>query len=150
MNIRQTQCSFYTEFFFFEIHSYLYRLKLWYSNIVSDYRLFYLAHYQDQMRSDLMIKNPYQREVRKSFLLMIRCGQCKEDFALYQKVGRGNVLRMYVPRIIECVIDLTSLPGRLYCPNCGQHIADLIELKESGKIAYRMERSSFNTQEIHQ
>lgn len=97
-----------------------------------------------------MIKNPYQRKVRGNFLLMIRCGQCKDDFALYQKVGRGNVLRMYVPRIMECAVDLTSLPGRLHCPNCGQHLADRVELKDQGKIAYRMERSSFNTQEIHQ
>lgn len=97
-----------------------------------------------------MIKNPYYRDVRGSFLLMVRCGQCKEDFAVYQKLGRGNVLRMYVPRIMECAVDLKSLPGRLYCPNCGQHLADRIELKDQGKIAYRMERSSFNSQEIHQ
>ena len=97
-----------------------------------------------------MIRNPYQREVRRSFLLKVRCGQCKADFALYQKVGRGNVLRMYVPRIIECAVDLSSLPGRLNCPDCGQHIADRIELKDRGKIAYRMNRSSFNTQEVHQ
>lgn len=97
-----------------------------------------------------MLKNPYQKDIRRSFLLMIRCGQCKEDFAKYQKVGRGNVLRMYVPRIIECAVDLTSLPNQLNCPNCGQHIADKIELKEQAKIAYRMNRSSYNTQEIHQ
>ncbi len=96
-----------------------------------------------------MIENPYQKEIRKSFLLDVSCGQCKEDFALYQKVGRGNVLRMYVPRMIKCAVDLTSLPQKLNCPNCGQHIADRIELKEGSKIAYRMNRSSFNTKEIH-
>lgn len=97
-----------------------------------------------------MIHNPYQKDIRRSFLLMIRCGQCKEDFAVYQKVGRGNVLRMYVPRIVTCAVDLTSLPNRLNCPKCGQHIADKIELKDQAKIAYRMNRSSYNTQEIHQ
>lgn len=96
-----------------------------------------------------MIPNPYKRDVRRSFLLMIRCGQCKEDFSVYQKVGRGNVLRMYVPRIIKCAVDLTALPSRLECPNCDQHIADKIELKDQAKIAYRMNRSSYNTQEIH-
>lgn len=96
-----------------------------------------------------MIDNPYRKEIRRSFLLMIRCGQCKEDFAMYQKVGRGNVLRMYVPRMIKCAVDLTSLPNKLKCPNCGQHIADKIELKNQAKIAYRMNRSSYNTQEIH-
>lgn len=96
-----------------------------------------------------MFKNPYQKEIRKSFLLKISCGQCKEEFAVYQKVGRGNVLRMYVPRITECAVDLASLPQKLYCPHCKQHIADRIELKEGSQIAYRMKRSSFNTSEIH-
>lgn len=97
-----------------------------------------------------MIDNPYQKNIRGSFLLNVRCGQCKEDFALYQKVGRGNILRMYVPRIIKCAVDLHLLPNRLECPNCGQPIADKIELNNQGKIAYRMNRSSYNTQEIHQ
>lgn len=60
-----------------------------------------------------MIENPYQKKIKKSFLLDLCCGQCKEDFAIYQKVGRGNVLRMHVPRIIECAVDLTSLPQKL-------------------------------------
>jgi len=96
-----------------------------------------------------MIKNPYHKEIKKSFLLNIRCGQCKEDFAVYQKVGRGNVLRMYVSRIVECAVDLKPLPNRLNCPSCGQYIADKIELKEKLTIAYRMRRSSYNTEEIH-
>lgn len=97
-----------------------------------------------------MIKNLYHKGIKKSFLLNIFCGQCKEDFAVYQKVGRGNVLRMYVPRIIECAVDLKPLPNRLVCPNCGQHIADKIALKEKSAIAYRMRRSSYNTKEMHQ
>ncbi|MDN6162187.1 MAG: hypothetical protein L0I79_05365 [Atopostipes sp.] len=96
-----------------------------------------------------MIDNPYQKDIRESFLLDVSCGQCKEEFAVYQKVGRGNVLRMYVPRIIKCAVDLSSLPQKLHCPNCNQHIADRIELKEKSEVAYRMERSSFNTKEIH-
>lgn len=96
-----------------------------------------------------MFKNPYRKEIKKSFLLAMRCGQCKEDFAVYQKVGRGNVLRMYVSRIIECAVDLQSLPNRLNCPSCGQYIADKIELKNKTTIAYRMKRSSYNTTEIH-
>lgn len=97
-----------------------------------------------------MIKNPYRKKIKKSFLLNIRCGQCKKDFAVYQKVGRGNVLRMYVSRIIECAVDLKPLPSQLNCPNCGQYIADKIELKEKSAIAYRMRRSSYNTGELHQ
>ena len=96
-----------------------------------------------------MFKNPYHKDTKRSFLLNIRCGQCKEDFAVYQKVGRGNVLRMYVPRIIKCAIDLISLPEKLNCPNCGQYIADKVELKDRNAIAYRMIRSTYNTEEIH-
>lgn len=77
-----------------------------------------------------MFDNPYYKNIRRSFLLMVRCGQCKNDVAIYQKVGRGNVLRMYVPRIVKCAVDLTSLPNRLDCPNCEQHIADKIELTD--------------------
>lgn len=96
-----------------------------------------------------MIENPYQKEIKKSFLLNIRCGQCKNDFVIYQKVGRGNVLRMYLERITACAVDLKSLPDQLSCPNCRQHIADKIILKEKNRLAYRMRRSTYNTEEIH-
>lgn len=94
--------------------------------------------------------NPYYKKIKRSFLLQINCGQCKEPFALYQKVGRGNVLRMHVERIIKSAIDLKSLPQGFYCPYCGQHIADKIQLKDHNIPSYRMVRSSFNTEEIHQ
>ena len=97
-----------------------------------------------------MIKNPYRKKIKKSFLLNIRCGQCKKDFAVYQKVGHGNVLRMYVSRIIECAVDLKPLPNQLNCQNCSKYIADKSELKVKSAIAYRMRRSSYNMEEIHQ
>lgn len=81
--------------------------------------------------------------------MQVYCGNCKRKIALYQKVGRGNILRMYLNRIIESSVDLTNLPEKISCLNCKQHIADKIFLKDKNEIAYRMMRSTYNVQEQH-
>lgn len=81
--------------------------------------------------------------------MQVYCGNCKSETALYQKVGRGNILRMYLNRIIESSVDLTDLPEKITCLSCKQHIADKIFLKNKNEIAYRMIRSTYSVQELH-
>lgn len=94
----------------------------------------------------MIYKNPNYKKIRGSHILIVSCGYCKTDIAKYQKVGRGNVLRMYVRRIIRTSTKLTK---NLKCPNCGEVLGHRIILKEKNKEAYRMIRSSFNTREVN-
>ncbi len=93
----------------------------------------------------MIYKNPYYRKVKGSHTLLICCGYCKTDIALYQKVGKGNLLRMYVKRIIKSSVDLSKKPGALFCPNCSKQLATRVTLKRKSKEAYVMTRGAFNT-----
>lgn len=73
---------------------------------------------------------------------MVACGYCKTDIVKYQKLGRGNLLRMHIDRIIESSIDLSK---DLICPNCGKKLGIKINLKRENKQAYKMIRSTYNT-----
>ncbi|HZK18197.1 MAG TPA: hypothetical protein VFD15_02670 [Clostridia bacterium] len=93
----------------------------------------------------MIYKNPFYRKVKGSFTLLICCGHCKTDIAVYQKVGKGGVLRMYIDRIVRSSIDLGKKPNALFCPNCNEQLATRVTMKRRNKEAYRMIRSAFNS-----
>jgi predicted RNA-binding Zn-ribbon protein involved in translation (DUF1610 family) len=93
----------------------------------------------------LIYKNPYCRKIKGSYTMLVRCGYCKTDIALYQKVGKGRLLRMYVERIIQSSVDLSGKPGTLFCPNCNQQLATRVTLKRKDTEAYVMVRGAYNT-----
>lgn len=94
----------------------------------------------------MLYKNLNHRKVKGSHLLLISCGNCKSEIAKYQKLGKGNVLRMYKDRIIESNVELK---GDLICPNCNNKMAVKALLKKENKEFYKMKRSKFNTREIN-
>jgi len=96
----------------------------------------------------LLYKNPYCKKVKGSFLLIVSCGHCKTDIAKYQKVGRGNLLRMYIDRIIEGAVDFSKHKGALLCPNCNEQLATRTTLKRKKKEVYIMIRGAFNTRKV--
>ncbi len=96
----------------------------------------------------MIYKNPNYRKARGSHILLVSCGYCKTDIAKYQKVGRGNLFRMYTDRIIKSSIDLSKNHGALFCPNCKKQLATRVTLKRKKKEAYVMIRATFNTREI--
>ena len=96
----------------------------------------------------MVYKNPNYRRARGSHIILVSCGYCKTDIAEYQKVGRGNLLRLYIDRIIKSSIDLSKNHGALFCPNCNKQLATRVILKRKNKEAYRMIRSTFNTRRI--
>ena len=93
-------------------------------------------------------KNPYYKRIRGSSTLLICCGYCKTDIALYQKLGKGILLRMYVDRIIRSSVDLAGKPGALFCPNCQKQLATRVTLKRKNKEAYVMTRGVFNARQV--
>ena len=91
--------------------------------------------------------NPDCRKMRKSHILYVSCGNCKTDIAKYQKVGRGNLLRMHADRILKGAVDFSTHEGELFCPNCGLSLATRVHLSRKGKDVYIMNRATFNTRE---
>jgi hypothetical protein len=94
--------------------------------------------------SGLAYENPHYRKVRGFHLILVSCSYCKANFALYQKVGKGVLLRMYVDRIVKSAINLSSKPGALFCPVCKKQLATRVTLKRKNKEAYIMIRGAFN------
>lgn len=77
--------------------------------------------------------------------MLVSCGYCKTDLAVYQKVGQGLLLRMYVERIIKSTVDLSKEPGALFCPNCKMQLATKVTLKRKNREAYVLIRGVCNT-----
>ena len=91
-------------------------------------------------------KNPEYKKIKGSRILYVLCGHCKREIAKYQKVGKGNLLKMHIDRIISGSINFSEEPKALYCPNCNEHLATRTTLKGSNKEVYRMIRV-FNSKE---
>lgn len=100
---------------------------------------------QKKKRVKKIQKNKECKKVKGSHLLLVSCGHCKEDLAVYQKQGRGKLLNMYLERIVEASFNFDSI---LNCPNCQEKLGMKIQSKTKGKEAYKMRRSTFNTKEL--
>lgn len=79
-------------------------------------------------------KNNSMKKIRNTHPLMVSCSHCGQELLIYQKGGRGNLIKLQVHRIIESNIDLTKLENALNCPNCSEQIASLTEY--NGKPTY--------------
>ena len=76
----------------------------------------------------------------------IHCNTCNERIFVYQKDGKGNILRCYLDRILypeqlaklseQHYTKVNDVPN-LHCPSCETLIATPIKRK-NGRIAYRM------------
>ncbi len=93
----------------------------------------------------LKYKNPNYRKIKGSHVLIVSCGYCKTDIARYQKIGRGNLLRLHIDRMIESSVDFSKNHGTLLCPNCHEQLATKANLKGEKKEVYKMIRGAFNT-----
>ena len=71
----------------------------------------------------IKFKNPYYKKTKNSFDQEVSCAFCKTPFAIYEKAGRGNLIKMQVHRIVASEVDLDRVEGELVCPNCAQALA---------------------------
>ena len=92
--------------------------------------------------------NPHYKKLRGSHILEIRCAFCKSFVANYQKVTKGNLVKMHIDRIIESSIDFSQLHGALFCPACGERIATRYTAKTDKKEVYRLVPSAFNKKRV--
>ena len=75
--------------------------------------------------------------------MMVSCALCKEDLALYQKKGKGNLLHMHLDRILQASFPFDK---ELVCPACKQVLGVKVSLQK--EQAYAMKRSHFNTRTL--
>ncbi len=88
--------------------------------------------------------NKYYKKIKKAYILTISCAHCKEYVITYQKVGRSNLVKMYLDRIVDSAVDLDNIPGAISCPICQRQLATKYVIKRENKIAYRLVPSMFN------
>ena len=84
-----------------------------------------------------------------SQIIKILCGQCGALIVRYQKKGSGQLVRLYLDRIIKpdslsrlkSVSSKSDLPS-LTCTDCGNRIG-VPMAHDKGRWAYRMIKGSF-------
>lgn len=71
-----------------------------------------------------MLEYKYRlKKIKNTHPLLVSCGHCKTPVAIYQKGGKGNLIKMQFPRIAECTMDIVKNKGHLKCPSCNLTIA---------------------------
>lgn len=81
-----------------------------------------------------------------STLLSISCNKCRQEVLLYQKDGPGQLLRMYLDKIMAPK-DLVSKVSKyktksrmtdLACPSCKRVLAAPVLYEKEKRLAYRL------------
>ncbi len=85
----------------------------------------------------MKLKNDKFRKDRGVYsrLLKINCEKCSSLICLYQKDGPGNLRRMYIDRIIEPKVSVSS--KELICPR-GHLLGIKIVYKKEKRLAFRI------------
>ncbi len=86
--------------------------------------------------------------------LDILCGQCGKFIVRYRKEGSGQLIRIYLDKILEpkslaglkSIGSKSNLPA-LVCPECNNSVGHPME-HEGSRLAYRMIKGSFKKSAI--
>lgn len=88
-------------------------------------------------------RNPYYKKTKRAFDMLVSCAYCKANICKYRKVGKGNLVRLWLSRIVEMEFEITK---DLACPFCGEVLGSLVEIDGDG--AYKILRSSLQTRRL--
>lgn len=105
----------------------------------NEYVIIYLGDF-------MKYKNPYMRKIKNTHLLLVSCNFCKTPFLIYQKGGRGNLIKIQRDRIVESEFDIDEMGNGLRCINCGKHLGSLRDY--FGVPSYFLIRGTVNTRRI--
>lgn len=94
----------------------------------------------------MQYKNPKYRKVKNAFPLEVSCGNCKTPVAIYAKAGKGNLIKMQLPRIVASEVDLENHQGHLVCSNCKEDLARKGTYNE--RLTYWVIRGKINTKKL--
>lgn len=93
-------------------------------------------------------KNPYYKKPKNTYALEVSCLHCKTPIAIYAKGGKGNLIKMQVPRIVESEMDIkrSAIAGQLVCHNCGEELARQGEY--NGNVTFWILRGNIATKRL--
>ena len=91
-------------------------------------------------------KNPSPGKIKNAHPLLVTCMQCKHDLCVYWKVGRGNLIKLQIHRIIESAYDFGRRDNALLCPHCQEQLGSLSEHK--GRSCYFLHRGRVQTKRL--
>lgn len=91
-------------------------------------------------------KNPSHKKAKNTFTLEVICGHCKTPILLYEKAGKGNLIKLQEHRIISSVFDLKAHEDHLYCPNCKEQLAN--KGTYNGRLTYFVIRGKINSRKL--
>lgn len=92
--------------------------------------------------------NPHFQKNKKTIAFNLSCGHCKTLFATYQKLGKGNILKLYIDRIESSTVELNSPASLLQCPNCQQQLGVLRDEKNTNRKFYALSTGSVNKKKL--
>lgn len=92
-------------------------------------------------------KNPNYKKMRNTFPLEVSCGKCKTPLVIYAKGGKGNLIKLQVPRIIASEINLKEHEGHLLCIYCNEELA--AKGTYDGNVTYWIIRGKVNSRRLN-
>lgn len=86
-----------------------------------------------------------RKKVRKLNLQEVMCAHCKSPLLKYYKGGKGGLIKLQVPRVLESEVDLKQAleAGEYICPKCQASIAKAGEYQ--GRPTFWITRGQVNT-----
>lgn len=84
---------------------------------------------------------------KTTYPLKVFCGHCKTPILIYEKGGKGNLIKLQEHRIIESSLDLKNNKGHLYCPKCKEHLANRGKYNEG--LTYFIIRGKVNSRRLN-
>lgn len=97
-----------------------------------------------------------ERREGKSFIYEISCANCQTAIMIYQKDGKGDLIRCYLDRIFEIknvkglneyeseVDIILSELTNITCSNCNALIGTPIIYKPENRPAYQMRKGTYS------
>ena len=91
-------------------------------------------------------RNPKHKKSKNTFALEVTCGNCKELILIYEKGGKGNLIKLQAHRVVESEFNLEIQEGHLECVKCKEVLANRGLYK--GKLTYFIVRGKINSKRI--
>ncbi|MCY3054840.1 hypothetical protein ODY46_03735 [Aerococcus sp. CDC-944-U94] len=91
-------------------------------------------------------QNSRTGKIKNAHPLLVSCMHRKHDLCVYWKVGRGNLIKLQIHRIIEAEYDFGRRDKALLCPNCQEQLGSLSEHK--GRPCYFLHRGQTQTKRL--
>ena len=118
-----------------------------------------LGNWEEGAEKKIRLKNDKYRAARggEAHLLEISCARCNKQIILYQKDGKGGLLRCYLNRIMYPFLlenlqynfnskNIKSLPN-LKCYVCS-NIIGIPMIYEDGRVAYRLRKGFYSKRRL--